>query len=157
MKALTLWPEWAWAIAHLGKDCENRTWPAPRWLVGRLLAIHAGKNVGGHPGAKSFHSGISLVRELAVKAGHDPGAFAEWLNTMRSKIMESTGAVVSVATVGAPGEVNSPWAARSQRQWPLLDVVPLSPVRCRGAQGLWDLPPTVEEAVREQLRKAGTR
>ena len=24
LHALTLWPEWAWAVCHLGKDVENR-------------------------------------------------------------------------------------------------------------------------------------
>ena len=36
MKAITLYPEWAWAIAALaefpnGKRCENRSWaPSPK-------------------------------------------------------------------------------------------------------------------------------
>ena len=46
--ALTLWPEWAYAITHLGKDVENRDWERlPTWLTGRYLAIHAGAHIGG--------------------------------------------------------------------------------------------------------------
>ena len=34
MKALTIWPEWAYAITHLGKDGENRTWRLFDSLIG---------------------------------------------------------------------------------------------------------------------------
>jgi len=46
MKALTLWPEWAWAIIHLGKDVENRTWHPPKNILGQRIALHAGRKVG---------------------------------------------------------------------------------------------------------------
>jgi len=48
LHAITLHPEWSWAIAYipepLAKRCENRTWtPSPRQLQpGDWLAIHAG-------------------------------------------------------------------------------------------------------------------
>lgn len=42
MYALTLHQPWASAVFH-GKDIENRNWPPPRWLLGKRLAIHAGK------------------------------------------------------------------------------------------------------------------
>jgi DNA polymerase-1 len=41
MWALTVWQPWAWAIAMGFKLIENRSWPPPRWLIGRELAIHA--------------------------------------------------------------------------------------------------------------------
>jgi len=45
--ALTLCPEWAWAIAALDKRVENRSGRSPvvaaaRKLIGKPLAIHAG-------------------------------------------------------------------------------------------------------------------
>lgn len=30
LRALTLWPEWAYAVCHLGKNIENRQWVPPR-------------------------------------------------------------------------------------------------------------------------------
>jgi hypothetical protein len=39
MKALSIHPAWAYAIMHLGKDIENRTW---RTHHRGLLLIHAG-------------------------------------------------------------------------------------------------------------------
>ena len=43
MKAITIWQPWAWAIAHAGKDVENRTWMPPKSSIGEQIAIHAGK------------------------------------------------------------------------------------------------------------------
>lgn len=40
MKALSILQPWAWAILHLGKDIENRTWRTN--VRGRFL-IHTGK------------------------------------------------------------------------------------------------------------------
>lgn len=43
MHALTIIQPWAWAVAHAGKDVENRTWAPPAALIGQDIAIHAGK------------------------------------------------------------------------------------------------------------------
>ena len=43
MKALTLHQPWASLIAEGPKTVETRSWPAPPWLVGQRIAIHAGK------------------------------------------------------------------------------------------------------------------
>jgi hypothetical protein len=158
MRALTLWPEWAWAIAHLGKDVENRIWAPPSWLIGQTLAIHAGKNVGGKPGCKSYHLGTTLVRETAISAGLDPSPLAEWVNKLHRELCNATSAVVAVARVEAECERCEPsrWSVEGQRHWRLHDVVALrEPVRCRGAQGLWVLPADIETNVREQLARRG--
>jgi hypothetical protein len=42
MRALTLRPHWAHAVAHMGKRIENRSRPIPKALVGCRVAIHAG-------------------------------------------------------------------------------------------------------------------
>ena len=41
MKAITLTAPWAWAVAHAGKDVENRKTRCPS-LLGETIAIHAG-------------------------------------------------------------------------------------------------------------------
>lgn len=43
MKAVSLWQPWASLIACGAKQVETRSWPAPRGVVGRRIAIHAAK------------------------------------------------------------------------------------------------------------------
>lgn len=42
MKAITVWQPWATLIMVGAKPFEFRGWPAPRWIIGRELVIHAG-------------------------------------------------------------------------------------------------------------------
>jgi hypothetical protein len=158
MRALTLWPEWAWAVAHLGKDVENRAW-APNgqtWhgVEGRLFAIHAGKHVGGKPGVRAYREGVAMVLDMAEVAGH---AMHEVAPRMHQELAISTSAILAVVTIGEPTRSSpSPWAVPGRWHWPLLQVRTLAaPVPCRGAQGLWVIPRDVENAVREQLRLQG--
>ena len=43
LQALTLWRPWAGLVAAKVKPIENRDWPPPDRLIGKRLAIHAGK------------------------------------------------------------------------------------------------------------------
>lgn len=43
MKAISLWQPWASLIAVGAKYIETRAWPAPAWLIGQRIAIHAAK------------------------------------------------------------------------------------------------------------------
>lgn len=146
MKALTLRHPWAWAVCYLGKPVENRTWmPSPRQLrPGEKFAIHAGK----------MPSKIEIAEALAWmdfegllhNAPLDKvPAFAD-LRTQES-------AIVAVATFGGiVTEHPSPWFC-GPYGWVLDDLVVLpAPVACRGAQGLWNLPPDVLEETLQQFR-----
>ena len=42
MKAISLWQPWA-SMMGRGKCIETRHWPAPEWLIGQRVAIHAAK------------------------------------------------------------------------------------------------------------------
>lgn len=44
--ALTYWRPWPTLILTRGKDCENRGQPPPRHLIGKRVAVHAGKRFG---------------------------------------------------------------------------------------------------------------
>ena len=44
MKALTLWLPWASLVAAGLKTSETRSWPPPRDLIGKRLAIHQGQH-----------------------------------------------------------------------------------------------------------------
>lgn len=154
MRALTLWPEWAWAVAHLGKDVENRGWAPPFYILGQRIAIHAGRHVGGKSGAAAYRAGTDCVRAAAMAAGLDPSPLADWLNEMHRDLCAATSAVVAVARVEYSLGISPPslWAEPGQRHWRLGDVVTLPrPVPCRGAQGLWIVPREVEDAVAAQL------
>lgn len=140
MRALTLWQPWAWAVAHAGKDWENRTWPPPGNAIGKMVAIHAG--------LRWDREGYLWMRDdLGIDAGTQ-----HW-----------RGCVVAVATLSGfrrardgifvPADITSPWF-HGPVGWKLEDVVTLRiPVHCRGAQGLWRLPLDVDAEVRRQVQE----
>lgn len=177
MRALTLWPEWAWCVAHLGKDVENRSWSCPFELEGQRVAIHAGAYIGGRAGGPAMREAMYSVRSMARRSGWEvyttPGSGFTWqahrkreldpyaeaptlpdtLESVRQFI--ATRAVVAVATLArSVMDSDSPWAVKGFAHWPLRDVIALArPVAVGGKQGLWSLPPEVEAAVLEQLER----
>ena len=164
MKALTLWPEWLWAVTHLGKPLENRTYPPPESLIGERIALHAGLKVGGvtDKWGPRFLEAVGLVMEMAGEAGWGPmiikkAQLVEFhMYPVRMGLcLENLPRGVVVATALVAGYHHDykrrPWGAKGQYQWKLEDVRKLgTPIPCRGYQRLWNLPPEVERAVREQ-------
>lgn len=164
MKAITLHPEWAHAIVHLGKRVENRNWRPPASLVGQRIAIHAGKSIGGRPGKASRDAGMERLEDacpyqldMEPWGNHDlfvrPLGGERW-RTVRIYCILATailGEPVEVAEVVGEASVESPlpeWSAWGDRTslfwWPLLDVERVAiPVPCSGKQGFWDVPPDV--------------
>ena len=150
MKVLTLWPEWAWAICHLGKRIENRTWEPPTSIIGRSLAIHAGASIGGRPGSVAMHSGIMALRKMAYRAGWNSSVHGgrivffnvereshDFIPSVIPKKAIVASCIVGLGCYATPGELK--WAAEGQKHWRLLNVgFPSSPVSIKGAQGLWD-------------------
>jgi len=136
LKALTLWPEWAWAIVHLGKRVENRTWK-PFLPVGTTFAIHAGKHLGGKPGAASAREAEDDVFSM-YGAQLPPGLRAC-----------PKSAIVCLATIaGYDQDDVTPWDVPGLWHWRLTDVrVLVEPVPCHGRQGLWTVDGSVERAV----------
>jgi len=123
MRAITVYQPWAYAIAHLGKGYENRTWPPPAAAVGRPLAIHAGRTFD--------ERGARFIEELGLAL------------PPRSEM--PTGALVAVcrlAGVVMPADPQSddPWF-RGPFGWRLDERRPLArPVPIVGKQGLWEAP-----------------
>jgi len=167
MKAITIWPEWCWAITRLGKNVENRTWKPPRSLAdGDRVAIHAGGSFGGASTYHGLKSVFEPVDSMARRAGwHVCVDVAKNLvnaysvrepKTVSDRVVKlPRGAVVAVATFAGVlnpsttvGGDRWPWWAFDQFGWIIDSVIALGkPVECRGRQGLWNLPPNVEEAV----------
>jgi hypothetical protein len=121
--ALTIRQPHASAILHLGKDVENRRWDTPHR---GLVAIHAGKSLDG-----TAPPWMGEALESPLPLGHVIG------------VVELTDVV---------SHKSSKWARRDHFHWLLGNVRALSePIPCRGQQGLWSLPPEVEERVISQL------
>lgn len=163
MKALTLWQPWATAVAHLGKPVENRTWAPPSALLGKALAIHAGKRVDKEALAELFEQ----MRD---------GVIPRRPELLSTKVMP-VGAVVAVARVSGwaqsheliphldekrsfqgitAAQANEVWASPwwcGPFGWVFGRVLALpEPVPCSGAQGLWTLPPEVRANVLSQIQ-----
>lgn len=124
MKALTLWRPWAWALFH-GKDIENRMWAPPAHMIGRRIAIHAGKKLD-DAGEEFISNRLSLI--------YPP-------NKSRA-----TG-IIGVATIARiVTESTSPWFV-GPVGWVLEDHIELpEAILVNGAQGLWNL--TLETDMR---------
>lgn len=155
IRALTIIQPWAHLIAHGAKRVENRTWePTARGLaVGDYLAVHAGLSVdlacwdGAHE---------TMPREEApeLRALVDGVVFTTPERARREFIRGRVplGAVVAVARLAAVEDEEpaddaywcGPWG------WRLDEVIAIDPVPCKGAQGLWELPPDVYATVRER-------
>ena len=163
MKALTLWPEWAHAIAHLGKRVENRNWPPPATMVGEDIAIHAGAHIGGRRGVVAMREGIEAVKSMApVPLESDEtywpyeiaqlgpaGPLHRRLPPIRTR---SIVALVRLARVepGFAHPLDDDWRAPGARFWWHVTNVrrPLIPIHLeRGSLGLWTLPADVERLV----------
>lgn len=134
MKAITLWQPWASLIVFGPKRVENRTW-RPKYLeLPCRIAIHAGAKDERHVSAPV----------LDVIAGLPP---AHWHN---SAILGTALLTKIVHSAEGLPENQQMWFA-GPIGWVLEDVRPLrSPVPCKGAQGLWDLPTDVLKEVETQ-------
>ena len=166
MRALTVKAPWSWAIAHGGKDVENRTWQPPCWLG--PLAIHAGARSGWDRDGEYS----PVVRRAWNTWARTRSDAAELIGgPTRNSHLIPFGAIVAVAEVNTchydgscylfpafddeSGRCSA-WAAGGQWHWHLANVRPLAdPVPCKGALGLWHLSDEVEKAVRAQLGEDG--
>lgn len=154
MRALTLHAPWAWAIAHLDKRTENRTWrpSLKRLRPGDWFAIHAGmKNTADGRLRVAITAGAAGWRnfpvpdgDLVIKRRHDAERLGPGIDC---------GCIVAVARyAGADRDMIDGWDAPDCWHWRLQEVRPLFPVvPCKGRLGLWHLPDDVAAAVATQV------
>lgn len=151
MRALTLIQPWAHAIVRLpdaqAKRVENRTWPPPETLLGRRFAIHAGK-AWDNAAHLCWPEGLPPPERHECTRGAIVGVatLLGWLDFRNYPVGE-------VRSVGLDSKERArhldadPWW-NGPVGWLLGDVVSLmTPVPCRGALGLWELPSAVEQRV----------
>lgn len=155
-KALTLWPEWAFAVHHLGKRVENRTWKIP---AGVWFGLHAGKSPGGRATMDAACDADMGVRAMASRAGWSfdvtagniktsrvtftDGAVRVGWNVLKSPTSTLLG-IFRVTRHDAPGCGDlTGWRVPDQ-VGNVFEYVPLvRPMPCKGAQGLWTIPADV--------------
>ena len=153
MKALTLWRPWPAAIIHSTKRVENRGWLPPRWLIGNDFAIHAGKTVD-----EATVEGLIEAAHHMDPDGVHPDLLPGPLGIVAvvrlvGYVSELGGARVcsGIGSERAREIVDSEWYC-GPVGWVLDNVRPLTaPVACKGAQGLWAVPPDAEAAVLAQI------
>lgn len=149
MRALSIHVEWLWAILHLGKAIENRSWPPPAKFVGDLIALHGTQRT---PDAAGLEAMIAAARAAGWEVLPHPVYDAGWVfqrgGGERPEILEfgdlaglrgRVAALVRLAgcTVGQQG----PWREPGAFHWELADLRPIpGPILCKGAQRLWRLP-----------------
>lgn len=159
MRAITLWPEWCWAILNLHKDCENRDWPLPPALVGQTVALHAGRSIGGRPGRIAGVEAWDGIATMARRSGWSVGRLGVMtldraggvVRYSESEIARSS--IVALVRFGAPVQDHlSGWAVPGAWHWPIQRLWPISPViSCPGAQGLWTVPADIETEIRRRF------
>lgn len=177
--AVTLWPEWAFAFAHLGKDRENRPWALPESFLGRPLAIHAGAWIGGLKSPSMAELGIEGLFTMAERAGWSldlPHLIRGLPNRgdITARIVGRRGvvpyvteldqcivcrAIVAVAVFDSNERYDDPlpddappWVV-GPFAWRAAEVITLAnPVkRTAGALGLWRLNDAERSAIADQL------
>ena len=126
MPCLSIRQPWAWAILHLGKDVENRSWPTKH--RGPIL-IHAGKWFRLEDVRKEFFLFMARQEKFGT-----PESDAKIFTEMRTQ----TGGIVGVVTiVDCVRGYASPWAIPGQWHWVLADPKPLPFFPCKGRLGIF--------------------
>ena len=130
--AITLHRPWPYAIAHMGKDIENRTWKA-HLKPGDWLAIHAGRSY--DFSAEDWLRDRFPNHALPEIEKHETGIIA---------IAQFLGNVTKSESVWFGGPVG----------WELGGEVMalIDPVECAGKQGLWKPSETIKQQVYEELK-----
>jgi hypothetical protein len=134
MKALTLFRPWDILIGRGIKKIENRPWaPGRRLAAGERFAIHAGKHFDENCIAMAQHLGVPV-------------------SLFTGKVAES--AITAVVTyAGVVTESEDEWFF-GPFGWILESPITLDrPVPCRGALGLWTVPPLLEMEVLAQCQR----
>jgi hypothetical protein len=132
MKAMTIKQPWVYAILHEGKDIENRTWNSGfrGWL-----AIHA---------SAQAHWYTDFPRGC-----HEPD-----LDTLDYSAICGVARVVDIVTKSRSKWFDRPDDDSINYGWVLADVKVLkTPIPCKGALKLWEVPPKALRELQRQLPK----
>lgn len=153
LSAITLCQPWASLVLVGAKKYEFRTWPPPRELQGRRIAIHAGARI---PAKRDIVRLLALLRsDRWCEAGLVRDAAIAFLEGVLPKMGElPRTAVLCTAILGTPirnaelaEQLDWPdlgageWGTSSNWGWPLTDIQPMPISHVRGYEGVWSLSP----------------
>lgn len=145
MLALTLHRPWSWAIFRAGKAVENRRWPLPPALLGKTVALHAGRQFS-RDTFWAMTNGEFGAAARAVPAGeseHPHGiiGLVRFTTCVRANryLMSPLEAALQPWFFGPFGWVIG-WSVE------LREAIP-----CRGRQRFWKVPKRIEAEIREQV------
>jgi hypothetical protein len=143
VRALTIWQPWAALIVGEQKRVETRAWAAPASVVGTRVAIHAAKTPTNLPVAREQPFAAALMRAAAAGPLNpdEPlplGAFIG--SAVIARVEEMDGLTLTDRFSTEERAFGN--YAHGHYAWHLTDVHALArPVPCKGAQGLWTVPP----------------
>lgn len=144
MKALTIWQPWASLIMMGAKPYEFRSWPAPKWIVGKRIAIHAAVK------CMASDELDDIIADLESSWGSnwglgDPKAALDFMKRMRDdRSIARRQAVLGTALVGEPIRCtvlfpNDRDVDPDKWGWPMLEIdVFAEPIPVKGQQGFWN-------------------
>lgn len=141
MKALTLWRPWPVAMFflryELQKDVENRSWKPPEWIIGKRIAIHAGARY-----VDVFDEWLHIIKPNPTEILQ---LLSEW-----KRLSEIRGIIGTCVVTGWSETAISKWAEDGMVHWHMDSRRSLrKPIPCKGAQGLWNVPPEIEKRILE--------
>lgn len=138
-RALTLWQPWATAITHYGKRIENRPWAPWKSILGKRIALHAGKTFDGDGYQHIRHKLQIDIESAACPQGAIIGVIRVVKGVHEEDMFERE--------VIADRWFMGPWG------WVIADDVVAfdKPIFCKGAQGLWPLSQEIRDVIKEQL------
>ena len=134
-RALTLYQPFASLIVSGAKKIETRSWTPPGWLIGRRIAIHAGRHTVDLPRNIYPEYNITLDRVLGT----------DWRETIPNGVIVATAFLASARPMNSPADFPTDpdellfgEYELGRWMWDLEDVQPLDPpVPATGHQGLW--------------------
>lgn len=119
MYALTIKQPWLYAIMHLGKRIENRTWRPPEKALKQRIALHA-----------AIRDDIEGEEAIYKMTGHP----IQWHLIGR-------GCILATATLSGWVESSSDRWFAGPYGWIFNNIHRLTkPAYCKGSQGLWQVP-----------------
>jgi len=169
MQAVTIRPEWGFAIAALGCRVVSKDYKPEALLgSGTRIALHAGKHVGGKPGRPAALRGMSALASAAALYRLNgialiPSESEEAVFMAVRKINQPNGVLLGTEDfprneVFGVAELDTPrglheftWAIPGMEHWRIRNLHILDqPVQCSGHGGIWTLPADVAEQVEQQ-------
>lgn len=151
MKAITLWPEWAWAICHLGKNVENRSWVIPPGLY----ALHAGSRFSGK-GHSLRHKQYAVdVLFHNARSESLTEQQTDRLYKLKPDDIPFSSIVGMIRVTGHTHPENMTvrigWYDGNAiaNHVELVSVLP-TPIKCKGALGLWTVPTNIQHTMENQ-------